>query len=128
MDSLSWLIYIAGVSENLLGLGIFCTAMVFLLNVVIAIRNQIVSSDDYIYRRQTSPLWNYHPKLAIIPLIMLIIVCIIPNTKTVTLIAASQLGEAAITNNKTQQIIDPGLDYIKVWLTKKTEELKKETK
>lgn len=129
MNTLSWLIYLAGVSQSLKILAGICIIGGIALNIIIAIRNSIAASDDYIYDRKikTTP-WNHSFKVILIPLIFLTISCFIPDTKTVTLIAASEIGNKVVMSDKTQQIVDPGLDYIKTWLNKQTQDLKKEIK
>lgn len=51
---------------------------------------------------------------------------VLPDRKTVTLIAASEIGEKFIKNEKVQSVFDPSLDLLRTWMEKQTLDLKQE--
>jgi hypothetical protein len=64
-------------------------------------------------------------------LVSLFFVIAIPSQKTIVLIAASEIGEKVLTNEKVvssgQATIDPSIELLKTWILKETEELKNST-
>jgi hypothetical protein len=49
--------------------------------------------------------------------------CIIPGEKTMMRITASEMAERVITNPQVQNVIDPSITYLRLWLGKQIKEL-----
>jgi hypothetical protein len=50
----------------------------------------------------------------------------VPDRKTVTLIAASQIGEKIIKSPQVQSIVDPSITLLKSWMEQQTQSIEKE--
>jgi len=111
MNSLSWLLYIAGVVGNLGGVLIFFTIVLSLVSLVIA----IVYCDDYTEGRAKG--FKIAGLMAGGAVFCIFLAAFVPSKETVYAIAASEMGEEVL-KTPTAQKAFKALD---VWLDKQIE-------
>lgn len=119
MNTLSWLLYLAGVAGNIAGfLAIIVLALAILqLGIVIA----------YAIEKEMLPprrLWIS----GAVAVILGIIASIIPNKETIMYIAASEYGEKVVNSKEVRDLANPATELLKTWMKKETERLAKEIK
>jgi hypothetical protein len=123
MNSLSWLIYFAGVNEAILNgvipmavLIIFaCATGVFLLWI----------NECYVITKRT--IRNF----IIAGGIVAVIATVVPDRQTLMLIASSEIGEKVINSDKITALgstVDPSITLLKTWIENQTEVLKQQKK
>lgn len=117
MNSLSWLLYIAGVSH---GLSIFLGVMggIGLIFGAISCLYFLVEKETLAPR-----------KFFIVPVIGFVLMCmsiLIPSEKTIMYIAASEYGEKVIQSKEVKDIANPAIDLLKQWMKKESAKLNKE--
>lgn len=114
MNTLSWLIYLADVLGNLkiltgiIALGLFITSAVYLVDVF--------DTDD-------EDCVNIAKKLFCGMFAMAFLSCVIPGERTMMRITASEMAERVITNPQVQNVVDPSITYLRLWLGKQIKEL-----
>jgi hypothetical protein len=116
MNSLSWLLYFAGVVG---GLSTLFALLAFAGIVIGTFACAIVAG----HTEQTPP-----KKLLAIPIIGLVfavLACLIPNEKTIMYIAASEYGEKVMNSKEVQDLKNPAMDLLKQWMKKESEKLNK---
>jgi ABC-type Fe3+ transport system permease subunit len=61
--------------------------------------------------------------------IVAVILCVIlPSKQTILLIAASEVGERVLSNEKVTSIIDPSVEYLQAWIKNELGKLKADKK
>jgi len=133
MNNLSWMIYLAGVSESLAGFFVFITVIFAILTAIATIVSVVnaVETDAY-NRRYSDNTLTYKRslkksafKIAITAFICMIIAgstsALLPSRQTVLLIAASEIGERVVTSERAQSVIDPSVDLLKTWMQRETQ-------
>ncbi len=123
MNKLSWLIYLMQVSENL-SIG----AMIFLiigtvgatLAGLFCFLNSVFDDkregwDTWVQIMTRAGAW--------ILLVLFIVATMLPSRQTLTLIAASEIGEKLTNSDGVKSVVDPGLDLLKAWIRRETERL-----
>lgn len=139
MNSLSVLIYISYITDKLSDFFIFLMAAAGVICVVLAIVSAILYFDDTdgSYKKLSSaeldnrrevvvPKFRKYMIIGLITFFVSgIVQSILPDRNTVLLIAASQIGEKIVNNEKVQSVVDPSIDLLKTWMVKQTAELKK---
>jgi formate hydrogenlyase subunit 3/multisubunit Na+/H+ antiporter MnhD subunit len=133
MNNLSWMIYLAGVSESLSGFFVFITVIFAILTAIATIVSVVnaVETDAY-NRRYSDNTLTYKRslkksafKIAITAFICMIIAgstsALLPSRQTVLLIAASEIGERVVTSERAQSVIDPSVDLLKTWMQRETQ-------
>lgn len=119
MNTLSWLLYFAGVVGNL---SCFLTIIVVMLAIL-----QLGIIVAYTVDRGELPsarLWI----CGAIAIPLGIFVSFIPNKETIMYIAASEYGEKVVNSKEVQDLKNPAVDLLKQWMKKETERLTKEAK
>lgn len=122
MNGLSWLLYLAELSQNV-SVVLFTVAGVSLLFCCAAIMyGGIIKDDVYRSEKGTSEKWlrgNRTQKLALkflmVPVMALFLACIFPSKATVYMIIASEAGEKAVkteTGKKAIEAVNRYLDQI----------------
>jgi hypothetical protein len=133
MNNLSWMIYLAGVSESLASFFAFITvifAIVAAISAIVSVVNA-VETDPY-NRRYCDDTVAYKRslkksafKIAITTFVCMIIAgstsALLPSRQTVLLIAASEIGERVVTSERAQSVIDPSVDLLKTWMQRETQ-------
>lgn len=123
MNSLSLLIYLAGVVNNL---GAFMTllSVLSLVSIFIITFLWLISVGD-IDKELSKRIINFIKIPIVVGLITASFSTFIPSRQTVLLIAASEMGEKVLNNEKVGQVIDPSIDLITTWMKNETAEIKK---
>ena len=62
----------------------------------------------------------------IVEFITCLLFVFVPNRQTMILVAASEVGEKVLTNDKVTNIIDPSIDLLQTWIKNELTNLKKE--
>lgn len=137
MNSLSLLIYFAGIVGSL---GSFLSLITILLIVAtigsiifwIIFHDETDSSwrplkdESLVECRKVREQWRKRVlNFALLAVFIGTINAIIPSRQTVLLIAASEMGEKVLNNEKVGQVIDPSIDLITTWMKNETAEIKK---
>jgi len=111
MNNLSWLIYLADVAGCVGGFIAFISVMCGIASVV-SLVIYIVPAEETV--ASTARIWM---RRAIPGLIVSgLIAGLIPNRQTVLMIAASEIGERAMTSTQVAGVVDPSLELLKTWL------------
>lgn len=145
MNALSWLIYLAGVTNSLSSFFVLLMVVLAVLTVILTIVSLIFLSDTDGKGNLLGPDRLAENKLihkgsrrwAIrFGVLFVIVGCgnsILPDRKTVLLIAASEIGERTLNSekmaavgNRVASIIDPSIELLNTWIAKQTEEFKLE--
>ena len=137
MNSLSLLIYFAGVVGNLASVLSLITILLILAMIGSIIfwavyhdetdsSHRPYTGDALVECRKTRDLWRKRfLNFALFAVLMGTINAIIPSRQTVLLIAASEMGEKVLNNEKVGQVIDPSIDLITSWMKNETAEIQK---
>lgn len=122
MNNLSWLIYLADVAGSVGGFIAFISVMCGIASVLSLVIYIVAAAHDEETVASTARIWM---RRAIPGLIVSgLIAGLIPNRQTVLMIAASEIGERAMTSTQVAGVVDPSLELLKTWMAKTTEELK----
>ena len=121
MNTLSWLIYFAGLVHGLITItaltALMCISIWVLARLIFILHHErMIIKEDL----EKLPSGNY----LLIGFICLGIAVFLPNRNTVMLIAASEIGERLVTSQQVVDVVDPSLDLLKTWIKKETEALK----
>lgn len=137
MNSLSWLIYLINLIDNFESYFKFITIIsfvalfivVFITHLTAAIHNDNVDSysswknKDKISHADRNKIYRGY---IWIPFVLALCWSFIPNTRTMYLIAASEIGERVVTNEKVSGLVDPSIDILKNYVTLENEKIVKE--
>ena len=119
MNSLSWMIYFSEMFGKLSEI----SAVVSVLAILFAFIALVFKAAVYDMERT-----NINYKWVFVPFVVAIFCGIVhtvsPSRQTILLIASSEVGEKVLTSEKVQGIVDPSIDFVKMWLEKETEKMK----
>lgn len=121
MNTLSWLIYFAGLVHSLTFIASLISIVCFFIWTIarfafIMHHERMITKED----QERLPSSNY----LIVGFILVGIATVLPSKNTVLLIAASELGQRLVTSEQVADVVDPSLDLLKTWIKKETEALK----
>ncbi len=137
MNSLSWLIYAIHLFGNLggffLGVAIVSSIALAIVTLIRAINN----SDRYCYggnakekealeldkKEVYKNLRVTFLKWVCVPVLCFFIAAIIPDRRTMYLIAASEIGERVVQSEKVQSVFDPSIDLLKNWIKSENDKI-----
>ena len=135
MNSLSWLIYLAGAVGNFGILFGWIIALSAIATIVLTIAKLVMEFDSDI-RSQPETRASFRRWAIFAGIVFLfsgIIECVIPDRKTVLLIAASEIGERVLNSDRMAQvenrvagIVDPSLDLLNTWIAQQTQSIRRE--
>lgn len=115
MNSLSWFLYLAGVTENLaVALGAIGVLLILgggIVWLAISISMEFEPDD------QARPMLRRLRNAFIAGLVMLVVCTLMPSKSTLYMIAASEIGETVTTTPDAQEILDLLKKRIKSLLT-----------
>ena len=138
MNGLSWLIYAASVTQSIGSffgfLAVMCgIATVISIIVTIVLLDETSSSgyslpEDAVLQRRNirGKSMQIAWKCGIGLFLFGVISAASPDRKTVLLIAASEIGERVVTNEKVQGVIDPSVELLKTWIAQQTQAIQQE--
>ena len=137
MNTLSWLIYLAGVTGTLGGFLVFIT-VIFGLLAGISILVWLWSLDETNARHDPLPAsdleskrqirkssWRWFWGFTALMISFGSTSALMPSRQTVLLIAASQMGEQVLNHPRVNQVVDPGIELLTTWMQKETAELRR---
>ena len=137
MNSLSWLIYLAGVTGTLGGFLVFITVIFGILagvSLVVWLSSQSFHDANGRYHgdaviqenlKAGVKAWRWFWGFLVLMIGMGITASVIPSRQTVLLIAASQMGEQVLNHPRINQVVDPGIELLTTWMRKETEQLRR---
>jgi hypothetical protein len=122
MNSLSWLIYFAGLVHSLIFITVIVSFVCFTIWIIarcafIMHHERMITKED----QEQLPSGNY----LIVGFICAGIASILPSKNTVMLIAASELGQRLVTSQQVVDVVDPSIELLKTWIKKESEAMKK---
>lgn len=134
MNTLSWFIYFGGTADHMIGFFAFLAVVCGLGGIAFMVGYSACIGDvSYNLKipenmaerarlrsaRFTSIRW-----CATGLLIFGLIAAMIPSRQTMILIAASQIGEKIVTNERVTSVVDPSIDLLKAWMVSETQKIK----
>ena len=125
MNTLSWLILLAGVTGSL-GKFIAFVTVVFGFLTIASVFVLIASLDS---RSPDAPQitkrsWRWFGVFLSLMIFTGALAAITPSRQTVLLIAASQMGEQVLNHPRVNQVVDPGIELLTTWMQKETVDLR----
>lgn len=114
MNDLSWLIYLIGLSGSLkIAAGFLFTFGVagYLCYCLIT----TISNDDYGVTKKDIKIYPIF-----ILLFLLSVLIVTPSQTTMILIAASEVGEKVVSNDKVVKTVDPAIELLQTWIEAET--------
>lgn len=122
MNSLSWLIYFAGLVDKMIFITVVVSVVCFTIWIVARLsfilhHERMITKED----QERLPSGNY----LIVGFICAGIASFLPTKNTVMLIAASEVGQRLVTSQQVVDVVDPSIELLKTWIKKETEALKK---
>jgi hypothetical protein len=139
MNSLSFLIYLAGVTGSVGNFLTFLAVMFGILAVVCMVvwlvmhdeTNRFsdkLKGDDLVFRRSMrTKAWRWFWGFTGLFVLAGSIASITPTRQTVLLITASEMGEKVLNHPRVNSVVDPGIELLTAWMEKETREIKKQT-
>lgn len=137
MNTLSWLIYLAGAAGSLNAFVVFLTVIFgalaaaslfgFLIYTDETDRyNRPLPAEELTVRRERrGKLWRRMWMLLMLMTMGGVTASVIPERQTVLLIAASQMGEQVLNHPRINQVVDPGIELLTTWMQKETADLRR---
>lgn len=126
--NLTWLIYWVNVLDNVQGM-LIGLMIISLLAAAVTFLVMSLCIDDA-WRENRPPLRARRNKLTrrwgIVAAICAVVLVFLPGKSTVTLMLASEIGQKVVASQQAKDIIDPSIDYLKLWIKKQTNEFQKE--
>lgn len=123
MNTLSWLIYFAGVVHSFN----FVATVLFIGLPIITLMKMsgVFVTNQYALRKedQIDQMPFTAKQMIFVWLLVCAIGVVVPSRQTVILIASSEYGEKILKNPKINEIIDPSIDLLKTWIEKEKKEL-----
>lgn len=122
MNSLSWLIYFAGLVHSLIFITVVVSIVCFSIWTMVRLffildHERMITKED----QEQLPSGNY----LIVGFICAGIASFLPSKNTVMLIAASEVGQRLVTSQQVVDVVDPSIELLKMWIKKETGALKK---
>jgi len=138
MNNLSWLIYLANTTNNLNGFCMFLTICAVIATALgIIVYFVTMDETDQFYRpivgQRLETQRRFHnvmrTVIKIAPCFMIVfgvLTTVLPDRQTVLLIAASEIGERVVTSQAVQNVVDPSVDLLKLWIQQQSNEIRKQ--
>lgn len=130
MNNLSWMIYAVDVINNLnilMGIVSVLGGILFLaLSFAYAVNSE--GSDTEKQRTTLKAIAKWLKVDGAVVSVTVILCVIVPSKETMLLIAASEVGERVLSNEKVTSIIDPSVQYLQAWIKNELGKLKADKK
>ena len=138
MNSLSFLIYLSGVTGSMSGFLTFVMVafgVLALISLVVWIimhdetdgrQAQLVGEALQSCREMRQKSWGWFWRFTYLFVIVGMLASLTPSRQTVLLIAASEMGEKVLNHPRVQTVMDPGIELLTTWMAKETQDLKKQ--
>jgi hypothetical protein len=137
MNSLSWLIYLAGVTGTLGNFLTFITVIFGVLagvSMVVWLTSQSFHDTNGRYHgdaviqenlKAGAKAWRWFWGFLALMISFGSVSALMPSRQTVLLIAASQMGEQVLNHPRINQVVDPGIELLTTWMQKETADLRR---
>jgi hypothetical protein len=145
MNGLSWLIYLAGATGSLSTFFTIVCVIAGILTAVLSIVALVslektnargVEKSELVLKEQEEvhrSARKWAMRFGLLFFLFGVLNSILPDRRTVLLIAASEIGERtlksdqmAAVGNRLANVVDPGLDLLNTWISKQTQDLRRE--
>lgn len=124
MNSLTWLIYLTAMIGKVSALfivgGVFIGVLIAFRALCVAIQHDHGALEEI----SVVPKTRY----VVIAILCIFIGNILPDRDTMVLMAASEVGQRVLSNDKVTATLDPALDLLNTWIAKQKEDLLKPKK
>jgi hypothetical protein len=135
MNSLSWLIYFIGMVESIgyfaLWLAIPGTLGLCAVLIIWMVLNGCQIGSTPMNERDAKQYeiawhwWSVGKNIALVVwLIGWMMIIFIPSRQSLILIAGSEIGQQMVQSKAVQDVVNPGMDLLKTWITTETTKLK----
>lgn len=137
MNTLSLLIYLAGVAGTLNGFLVFL-ATIFGILALVALGVWIFSFNNTDSNQRPFPEhilkenredgkkgWRWFWVFIMLMISTGVTAALVPSRQTVLLIAASEMGEQVLNHPRVNQVVDPGLELLTTWMQAETRALRR---
>jgi hypothetical protein len=123
MNSLSWLLYLANLVSNLsivsaVALGLALLTFLVSLVMWMAATTEMVDSTAQASSR-------FMRVSLIVATISSIVLILTPSRQTILLIAASEVGARVASSDAMQNMVDPSLELLRLWIEQQTQEIRR---
>lgn len=134
MNSLSWLIYAAGVVQSA---NFIIASLVILIIPLLLLFKLLGAFDNTDYKFVKGEMVKVEMgsnfpfsvrQLIAAWFVLAFIGTVVPSRQTIVLIASSEYGEKILSNPKIGEIVDPSIDLLKTWIEKEKEKLIEDSK
>lgn len=137
MNSLSFLIYLSGVTGSMSGFLTFLASVFAIMAIISAVvwvimhdqtdqYGNMVNDKSLVYRNDMRKhSWRWFWVFMMLCVFSGSMRALTPSRQTVLLIAASEMGEKALNHPRVQTVMDPGIELLTTWMAKETQDLKK---
>ena len=113
MNSLTWLILLIGLTDNLHA----ALPAIFIFGGLAAIACGVgASADDRNFDEARPHFLKWAKRLAGIVVFSIVLQIVIPTKQTMIMVAASEVGDKVVKSEKMQQILDPSIDLLQQWI------------
>lgn len=138
MNSLSFLIYLSGVTGSMSGFLTFVAVVFGIMTIVSAVvwlsmhehtdhNGRLVDDKTLAYRNDMRKHgWRWFWLFMMLCVFSGSMSALTPSRQTVLLIAASEMGEKVLNHPRVQTVVDPGIELLTAWMEKETREIKKQ--
>jgi hypothetical protein len=129
MNSLSWFIYLAEVSNGFCNFLVFFAVMSFVLLAMCGLIRGVGSPTrefENFTKEEKEKLSKFTKYSFLCGVVCIIVSIFIPSKNTLMLIAASEYGQKFVESKTAQEIIDPSTQLLKEWINNQLKEIKKE--
>lgn len=125
MNSFSWFLYAADVSNTLKGAFIPIIAFSMIAAVICTICGIFLHCEQYSYTKPEDIAWWEEKRVSCarlakllwpVSVIVLLVLCLIPSRSTFYAIAASQVGERVAQNEAVQGIATDATKALQIWI------------
>lgn len=134
MNSLSWLLIIINLIDNAKNFTIAITLLTggfFILWMFFAHASAAAHNDGvfkYTQKISHKDRFDQYKKFFWFPFIFGLVNIVIPDTRTMYLVAASEIGEKVATSETVAGLVDPTIDILKNYITLENEKIQNELK
>ncbi len=123
MNTLSWLILLAGVTGSVKTFIVMVTIL-FALMALISVFVFFTMIESNAEGDDLKKCGRYFTLFLTLMIFTGSLAALTPSRQTVLLIAASQMGEQVLNHPRVNQVMDPGIELLTTWMQKETADLR----
>jgi hypothetical protein len=136
MNTLSILIYLAGVAGSLNGFIVFVTVIfgvlaagslvsyVYYSDETDAWSRPLPEASKAIFKEARAKSWRRMWLFLMLMIVGGVSAAAVPDRQTVLLIAASEMGEQVLNHPRVTEVVDPGIELLTTWMRAETDKLR----